>query len=229
MSNWADLPHVILSEIMCRLSFYDDFVIFGAICKSWQEVYSLENSPLSPRCPWLILAEELEQKSRVFLYMFDYKAYNINLSELVGKKCIGTFFGWLLSVGIDFQINLIHPLSKHLLSLPPQPLTHEYDHDCIIMVIYGNTKILAFTRPGYKAWIDIKSNPRCFDDIAFYQGKFYAVDCHGEIFVCHTDDHIAFTESVAPCPLGTEDGIQKYIVESRFLCMVNNWSYHFYI
>nr|XP_023882431.1 putative F-box protein At5g55150 [Quercus suber] len=248
MSKWADLPDLILSEIMRRLSFYNDFVIFGAICKSWRSVYSLENPPLAPRCPWLMLAEEKEQKShtRVFVNLFDNKVYNFKLPELVGKKCIGTSFGWLLSVGTDFQVNLFHPLSKHLLSLP-QPLfwneddnskldhldyrdmffekcvlsrnpwnlvTHEYDCDCIIMVIYGNGRSLAFTRPGYKAWIDIPSHSGSISDIAFYKGKFYAVNCHGEAFVCHTDDDIPFIESIAPRPPATEEIIQMYIVES---------------
>ena len=248
MSKWADLPDLILSEIMRRLSFYNDFVIFGAICKSWRSVYSLENPPLSPRCPWLMLAEEKEQKShtRVFVNLFDNKVYNFKLPELVGKKCIGTSFGWLLSVGTDFQVNLFHPLSKHLLSLP-QPLfwnedgnskldhldytdmffekcilsrnpwnlvTHEYDCDCIIMVIYGNGRSLAFTRPGYKAWIDIPSHSGSISDITFYKGKFYAVNCHGEAFVCHTDDDIPFIESIAPRPPATEEIIQMYIVES---------------
>ena len=245
MSEWADLPHDILIEIMRRLSFYDDFVMFGATCKSWQSVCSLENLPLSPRCPWLMLAEDNEQRNptRVFVNLFDNKVYNFRLPELVRKKCFGTSFGWLLSVGTDFQMNLFHSLSKHLLSLPPQPnfedldhhdddfriilvdkcvlsrnpwnlVTHEYEGDCIIMVIYCNIKTLAFTRPGYKVWIDIKSHSRCFDDIAFYKGNFYAVDCHGEVFICHIDDDNAFTKSVTPRVLGTRDDMQKYLVES---------------
>nr|XP_023913250.1 F-box protein At2g17690-like [Quercus suber] len=166
--------------------------------------------------------------------------------SLLEKKCIGTSFGWLFSVGTDFQVNLFHPLSKHLLSLP-QPLfwnedgnsklnhldyrdmffekcvlsrnpwnsvTHEYDCDCIIMVIYGNGRSLAFTRPGYKAWIDIPSHSGSISDITFYNGKFYAVNCHGEAFVCHTDDDIPFVESIAPHPPATEEIIQMYIVES---------------
>ena len=151
--------------------------------KSWQTVYSMENPPSSPTCPWLLLAEEKKQKShtRVFYNLFDDEFYNFKLPELAGKKCIGTSFGWLLSVGTDFQMNLFHPLSKHQLSLPPHPyvwerynrnfeldpidysdiflykcvlsrnpwnsVTHEYDRDCMIMVIHTNYKTLAFTRP----------------------------------------------------------------------------------
>ena len=247
-SEWANLTDLILSEIACCISVYDDFVNFGAVCKAWQRVYSMIKLPLSPRCPWLLLAEEKEQKNhtRVFFNVFDNKVYNFKLPELAGRKCIGTSFGWLLSVGIDFQMNLFHPLSKHQLSLPPHPYvwerhrnfelfpldygdiflykcvlsrnpwnskTHEYDRDCIIMVIYTNFKTLAFTRPGYKAWIDIKCDSQCFYDITLYKGKFYAVNNHGNVFVCHIDGDMAFTECVTFCK-EPEDYIQKYLVES---------------
>ena len=98
MSKWADLPQDILIEIIRRLSIYDDFVIFGTVCKSWQSVYLLENptlSPSSPRCPWLLLAEENEQsikESRGFFNLFDSKVYNFKLPELVGKKMLRNIF-----------------------------------------------------------------------------------------------------------------------------------------
>ena len=83
MSEWADLPDLILSEITRCISVYDDFVIFAAVCKSWRRVYSMEKPPLSPRCPWLLLAEEKEQKNhtRVFFNVFDSKVYNFKLPE----------------------------------------------------------------------------------------------------------------------------------------------------
>ncbi|KAL4600936.1 hypothetical protein ACB092_11G235900 [Castanea dentata] len=216
--------------------------------KSWQTVYSMENPLLSPTCPLLLLAEEKEQKShtRVFYNLFDDEFYNFKLPELAGKICIGTSFGWLLSVGTDFQMNLFHPLSKHQLSLPPHPyvwegynrnfeldpidysdiflykcvlssspwnsVTHEYDRDCIIMIIHTNYKTLAFTRPGYKAWIDIKCDSPNFYDITFYKGKFYAVNNHGDVLICHIEDDIAFTEHIAIYK-ETEDYIHKYLVE----------------
>nr|POE97451.1 putative f-box protein [Quercus suber] len=83
------------------------------------------------------------------------------------------------------------------------------------MAIYGEYKTLAFTRPGYKAWIDLKSPSLVYDDIAFYKGKFSAVDCHGEVFVCRIDDNQKVgAKAVVPRPKGTEDLIKKYVVES---------------
>ena len=65
------------------------------------------------------------------------------------------------------------------------------------MVIHTNYKTLAFTRPGYKAWIDIKCDSRNFYDITFYEDKFYAINNHNDVFVCHIEDDIAFTERIA--------------------------------
>ena len=81
------------------------------------------------------------------------------------------------------------------------------------MVIYTNFKTLAFTRLGYRAWIDIKCDSRCFYYIALYKGKFYAVNNHGNVFVCHIDGDIAFTECITFCK-EPEDCIQKYLVQS---------------
>ena len=252
MSKWADLPHFILYEIICRLSFFDDVFIVGAVCKSWQSVVnSLEKPLLPPKCPWLMLAERergnKERQIRSFFKLSDTKTYNFKLPELVGRKSYGASLGWLLTIGTDLQINLFHPLSKQLIALPPQPtfccqyngkvermylrknfvskcvlsrspwnsITHEYDRDCIIMTIYGDKKLSAFTRPGYKAWIDIKSPTRCYDDIAFYKGKFYVVDCHGEVFVCRTDDDQKLEfKVIVPRPKVTKGTTQKYIVIS---------------
>ena len=80
------------------------------------------------------------------------------------------------------------------------------------MVIYSNYHTLAFTRPGNKVWINITSQSRCFDDIALYKGKFYAIDCQGKVFVCHINDDTAFTEPIAFYN-ETKDFIPKYIVE----------------
>ena len=222
MSKWADLPHFILYEIICRLSFFDDIFVVGAICKSWKSVVSSfeKPPPLPPKGPWIMFSEEREQgnkesKTRSLFNLLDTKTYDFKLPELVGRKCLGTSFGWLLTIGTDLQINFFHPMYKQLISLPPQPtfcrqytlevepehlrfmfvhkfvlsrspwnsITHEHDRDCIIMAIYGEIRTLAFTRPGYKAWIDIQSTSRAYDDLAFYKGNFYAVYARGEVFL----------------------------------------------
>ena len=61
MSKWADIPCNVFFRIVNRL-FYDDIIISGAVCKSWHSLLnSLEEFPLPPSCPWLMLAEQNEQ------------------------------------------------------------------------------------------------------------------------------------------------------------------------
>ena len=87
------------------------------------------------------------------------------------------------------------------------------------MTIYGDKKLLAFTRPGYKAWIDIKSPTRCYDDIAFYKGKFYVVDCHGEVFVCRTDDDQKLEfKVIVPRPKEEEEKEEEEDGRSSIVC-----------
>ncbi|XP_030963444.1 putative F-box protein At5g55150 [Quercus lobata] len=263
MSKWADLPGDVFFQIMRRL-FSDDIIISSAVCKSWHSLLnSVEKLPLPPSCPWLMLAEENEQseksnneesrtRTRGFFNLRNAKVHNFELPEVAGRRCFGTSFGWLLTIGTDLQINLLHPMSKHLLCLPPQPTfswqydsdlepkdiigmflkkvvlsrspwnpaTQECDCDCVIMVIYGEYRQLAFTRPGNKAWMDIKSSRRKrYADIAFYKGKFYAVDYDGALVVCRIDDNKKpRAKAIAPplegITMSFKWNVQKYIVES---------------
>ncbi|XP_017217095.1 putative F-box protein At5g55150 [Daucus carota subsp. sativus] len=88
------------------------------------------------------------------------------------------------------------------------------------MVIYGECSFLGYARLGEKSWTNVNISSRRFYDIAFYQGKFYAIDCHGDVFVCDIDDdgraeQIKGTK-IASCPPKRESGDfdMKYLVES---------------
>ena len=81
-------------------------------------------------------------------------------------------------------------LKKVVLSRSPwNPVTHECDCDCVVLVIYGEYQQLAFTRLGYKAWVDITNNRKRYADVAFYKGKFYAVHFDGTLVICRIDDN----------------------------------------
>ncbi|CAI9759494.1 unnamed protein product [Fraxinus pennsylvanica] len=90
-----------------------------------------------------------------------------------------------------------------------------YNPDCIVAAIYGEDDILAFTRIGDSVWTNIMVPSRPYDDIVYYSGKFYAVDCHGVVVVCDLDDDNGPKAIVvAPAPTKTHGSIQKYHVES---------------
>ncbi|KAL2540053.1 F-box protein SKIP23 [Abeliophyllum distichum] len=254
MANWTDLPIDLLVVIAENLPSIEDFSTFSSVCKEWQSATTiLKKKPSLPtRYPRIMLPEKLDtngqgnQDNRCFLNLLTSKTYELKLPEASGRKCVGAHYGWLLTVGSDLQINLLHPFSRQQICLPPMltfPDQYEYDdeftpqdvydlfvrkivmssnpcketnnHDCVIMAIYGEYEVLAFARLGDKVWTNITVPSRCYEDIVYYNGKFYAVDCHGVVVVCDLDDTNGPKATVvAPAPSGTFDWIQKYLVES---------------
>jgi hypothetical protein len=53
------------------------------------------------------------------------------------------------------------------------------EQEWIVAAICGQFRILAFARSGDQVWTDIRCPSRCYEDIIYYKGKFFAVDCHG--------------------------------------------------
>ncbi|XP_022890268.1 putative F-box protein At5g55150 [Olea europaea var. sylvestris] len=263
MADWTDLPMDILVVIAQCLTVIEDFTSFTAVCKSWQSVTSiLKKKPSLPtRYPRIMLAEKIDTEDqqnrddqdasiRCFLNLLTSKTYQLQLPEARGRKCTGAHYGWLWTIGIDLQINLLHPFSRQQICLPPMltlpdqyvyderfmpqevwgvfvakivmssnPLKdkclHDYNEDCTIVAIYGEYAILVFTKLGDTVWTNISVQSRVYQDIIFYNGKFYAVDVHGVVVVCDFDDANGPKAIViAPAPIETNDTYQKYLVES---------------
>ncbi|KAM7259944.1 hypothetical protein ACFE04_015685 [Oxalis oulophora] len=126
MDSWANIPNDVLLCIFNRLIPLKDIIVFGAVCKSWQSSVAKIQTP--PNVPWLMLAEECKwglstnvvDEPRRFYNLLDDKIYSISMPETIGRKCRGVGFGWILTVSLDFQINLIHPFSKLQINLPPK-------------------------------------------------------------------------------------------------------------
>ncbi|KAK7835558.1 putative f-box protein, partial [Quercus suber] len=136
----------------------------------------------------------------------------------MGRGVCGRTFTTYLTIKF-MRIFIIFNGNQEILGWTWNPATGECDCDCIVMVIYGEYQQLAFTRPGYKAWVDITNTRKRYADIAFYQGKFYAVHFDGTLVVCRIDDNKKLkAKAVAPPPEGInlkiQIHIQKYIVES---------------
>ena len=76
--------------------------------------------------------------------------------------------------------------------------------------------------------MDIKSSQSSFAYIAFYKGKFYAVDHHGGFAVCHIDDNKKSRAKVVLPSLERINSyiqmhIQKYLVESLGDLLLIRW------
>ncbi|CAA3011108.1 Hypothetical predicted protein [Olea europaea subsp. europaea] len=263
MADWTDLPMDILVVIAQCLTVIEDFTSFIVVCKSWQSVTSiLKKKPSLPtRYPGIMLAEKIDTEDqenrddqdasiRCFLNLLTSKKYLLQLPEVRGRKCTGAHYGWLWTIGIDLQINLLHPFSRQQICLPPMltfpdqyeynekfkpqevwdgfvskivmssnPLKekslHDYNEDSTMVAIYGEFAILAFTKLGDIVWTNISVQSCAYQDIIFYNGKFYAIGIHGVVVVCDFDDANGPKATViAPAPIETNDTYQKYLVKS---------------
>ncbi|XP_074374740.1 putative F-box protein At5g55150 [Apium graveolens] len=282
--NWDELPSELLELIANKLSSCEDIVRFSAVSKSWKSVLSGlsedEKPVLPPESPILFLAEQVAEggalscdfndeyeegleedggdglvgTTRGLYRLATGKTCNIELPEASGKLILGTNKGWLLTLGIDLEINLLHPLSRKQIQLPPIGAfprhnfslpekdfdmfirkvamsskiqsnknlvtgSGTYSPNPLVMTIYGEGDYLGFARLGDKVWTNIEIL-FSIQDIAYYNGKFYAVNSQGDVFVCDIDDDYnnggrARGTKIASCALerSTRFG-QRYLVES---------------
>ncbi|KAL3343429.1 hypothetical protein AABB24_027119 [Solanum stoloniferum] len=99
---------------------------------------------------------------------------NKRISKASRKRCLESM-GWLITVGEEGEISLLHPFSDVHIKLPHQNTTVEYTNhqinpltcfiskavlsaspshtsDYLLMVIDGNFRFLSFWRPGDIRW-----------------------------------------------------------------------------
>lgn len=217
------LPMDVLVSITERFLAIEDYVSFGGVCRSWRLALKsrssfswIEYSKSTKRCimPWLMLAEKKDddeyRNNRGFLSLYSDKVYEIELPELRERRCWGSPLGWLVTLGLDLNINLVNPLTRVQIALPPQwtfPLHHQYpmvldpedlrhvsirkavissspnSSDCVVVVIYSEFSRLGFARPGDRAWTPIECT-ECTEEVAFFNGNMFALTEKGHLFLC---------------------------------------------
>ncbi|KAL5720248.1 SWR1-complex protein 3 [Ranunculus cassubicifolius] len=168
--------------------------------------------------PWMMLGETNTTRNtkvkdlQSFCDLSTGEFHENNVPETLGRRCLGSSSGWLLTVGA--KIHLLNPLTRQRIPLPSKKTlvqkqgfgfydldaspsfvyrfalssrNHQLEHDgCVVMVIYSESGKLAFASPKSKSWNAIKSLDY-FHDIVFFKGKFYAVNSDGGLSECNTD------------------------------------------
>ncbi|PWA57807.1 hypothetical protein CTI12_AA405710 [Artemisia annua] len=199
-----------LPELLNTIVFYEDYLSFAGVCKSWHSAAvhgDYSNGPPS-RFPSLLLAEK-EKDGHEFreLFILLHKSIRkIRLPEAYGKVYRSSC-GWLVTVGDDHATQLINPLSRETINLPkvdtfPGFVVNSRWYEGIqkllivtnnpsslalplIVVIWGNCSKVGFWCPEDKKWIVVGQFWDMYiRDITYYNGQVYCIDKYHCIRAC---------------------------------------------
>ncbi|KAF5203973.1 hypothetical protein FRX31_006440, partial [Thalictrum thalictroides] len=248
LNYWLNLPDDIIEDISERLVDIDDYVRFASVCKSWQSVVK-QTIKTKKFSPWLLLPEgEIDTQHhdtnddhiRKFFSLSSRKTLYLNSLETRGRRCFGSPFGWLFTIGLDLNIHLLNPLTRVQIPLPSQPTfqnqyqqhfeprdmrrifisrfamssnTPNSDQDFVVMVIYKQCK-LSFARPGDESWTAVETPRESYKDIICFRGQFYVVTRQGNLKkICEMDTPHPRTVDFMPPPEDVESYENFYLLE----------------
>lgn len=186
-----------------------DFVRFVIVCKYWKNTADkLKNKTMF--MPWLILPQLENEDSRKCYSLSKGDVFHLYLPECRDKRCFGSPFGWVLTVGLDHSVQLLNPLTRRQLSLPSLPPSQypygKPDHPmdlfrmlvsqfvmssassgCVVMVIYHEHYKIAYASPGDEAWKEVDTYGFTYDDAIFFNGRFFLLNRLGMLSICEID------------------------------------------
>ncbi|WMV20490.1 hypothetical protein MTR67_013875 [Solanum verrucosum] len=125
-----------------------------------------------------MLAEEEDNEVRKFFSLYNGMILNKRIPKASRKRCLESM-GWLITVGEEGEISLLHPFSDVQIELPHQNTTVEF---------------LSFWRPGDIRWTRVTwegINYSSFADLIYFNGQIYAVDYSGNLLVCNVADVVS--------------------------------------
>ncbi|KAL5720239.1 SWR1-complex protein 3 [Ranunculus cassubicifolius] len=249
-SHVSDLPDEIITDFLKRIDCIEDLIKSGGVCKSWQSIVAAIRNSHQHQVrfsPWLMLSppddDDDSSHEQKVICLSTKKLYKFHLPpdrSTQGKRCWGSPFGWVLTIGLDLNIHLFNPLTQYQLSLPSQPTFHHQfpslgpqhfrrvfvqkmvlssnpflsSSSAVVVAIYGSIGYLAFARPGDEAWTPIHCDRNNYRDAIFFDGQIYAVSNGGYLMVCeNTNSPFPHTIEVASPPPGADDSEKFYLVE----------------
>uniref|UniRef100_A0ACD6AIG1 Uncharacterized protein n=1 Tax=Avena sativa TaxID=4498 RepID=A0ACD6AIG1_AVESA len=200
-SSWPDLPPELLADVLGRLQL-EDRGRFRGVCTTWRAAE--RDNPCTLPMPWLVAPGRC-------VSLHDAAIHRAPLmdQDARGAACRGSFGNWLALVPMSdhrgrcqpFLLNAFtmariqlprwtgEPISKISLSSTPNS-----DSECCTVAAIIPTQhdiamkwhsLIAVCRsPGQPTcrW-SISTNPHKIRDIAFFNGKLYAVDGSEHVFV----------------------------------------------
>ncbi|XP_019187258.1 PREDICTED: putative F-box protein At4g22170 [Ipomoea nil] len=201
LADCSNLGFDPLGIIAHRLNFALDYVRFGMVCRSWSRVVA-ENGPSF--LPWLMLSQKHDTDFRGVCYPFENRSLDLHLPELHDKRCWGSPCGWVVTLGSDFGLGLLNPLTRAQRVLPPLPnlknlvcsrrqfrnsfvnkVVLSSSPDFVVLAIYSKREKMAILKAGNHTWtpLPLECCPRGVEDAICFDGKVYIVGCSWEIAI----------------------------------------------
>ncbi|KAF5194699.1 F-box skip23-like protein [Thalictrum thalictroides] len=137
MANWSELHEDMIALIVNQLVDVEDIARFSCVCKPWNSVVINQKKQRLSRgsAPWLMLAKRVNDqigddgKIRTCYSLSTKHLFKLELPEAQRRRCWGTSYGWIVTMGVDLNINLLHPITRVQISLPSQPtFPRQYTH-----------------------------------------------------------------------------------------------------
>uniref|UniRef100_A0A5B6Z6N5 Uncharacterized protein n=1 Tax=Davidia involucrata TaxID=16924 RepID=A0A5B6Z6N5_DAVIN len=210
--DWSSsIPDDLLKLIVKRIHSIEDYLMFRAVCRSWNSIpCGVNDFDSSMKLPWLMLTEKENSDTRGFYSLSGRKIHELYLPEARGRRCWGSPYGWLITIGTDLCMNLLNPLSRVSISLPHQStFTDQYrgfsspeflrtyfiekavlssspspsrgGDCCFVIALYSQFRKLAIAKPGDDAWSPVEAPWGAFEDVACLDGKVFALNCVGDL------------------------------------------------
>ncbi|XP_062014422.1 F-box protein At4g35733-like [Rosa rugosa] len=204
LANWSDLPQDLAISIAKLMVCMEDFLSFGAVCKSWRSTATKENftGGLKHQVPFLILPEKEGTANRELYNLTKGKCFELSGLEVKGQRLFSSL-GWLLTESKDAKVlTLLHPLNHTQIKLP-ENFRYEFiksfalsaspslTSDFVVMVLYHYRRGLAFCKEKDNEWTRVDARKRgnnSYFDLTYYREQFYVLDLHGRVLVCDIED-----------------------------------------
>ncbi|XP_042404622.1 F-box protein At1g10110-like [Zingiber officinale] len=196
---WSEISTDLLYLILSKVSIPDLFRC-AAVCSHWSAVVDMvrrRSGGQRPQIPWLVPEHHLlingrhnDQNTYNFFSLSEGRVYDIP-SRAPGILIVGSSHGWLITTN-EVSVQLLNPITGVQIDLPSIPTNRNLEAIRAVLscdpsrcgdysvgfVFYCRSmekELLFLASAGDDKWKMIPGNQYHYDDIAFHNGKLYAV------------------------------------------------------
>lgn len=220
MVDWSNLPVDLCLSVAGKMPSVAERVRVGALCRSWRTAVSNHKQYLfAPKSPCLFL---IDYKKAGYVLLPSTMFVPSHMPRIQGRACFATPYGWFITLSLNRQVHLLNTTSgvRHQFPRIELPYIDSWalramhkavtsltspsstiPGDCVVVIIFSKYNHLAFAKLYDRIWTTLEYSATGYDDLLYYRGHFYAVNCLGELKVCDIGSpHSGVKEFASPPP-----------------------------